>query len=48
MKKWTRALYQPNLPLTPAGYVTASPGASVFRPNHEQITNYNGRALDIH
>lgn len=23
MKKWTRALYQPNLPLTPAGYVTA-------------------------
>ena len=25
MKKWTRALYQPNLPLTPAGYVTASP-----------------------
>ena len=26
MKKWTRALYQPNLPLTPDGYVTASPG----------------------
>ncbi len=26
MKKWTRALYQPNLPLTPAGYVTAGPG----------------------
>ena len=25
MKKWTRALYQPNLPLSPAGYVTASP-----------------------
>ncbi len=25
MKKWTRALYQPNLPLTPAGFVTASP-----------------------
>ena len=25
MEKWTRALYQPNLPLTPAGYVTASP-----------------------
>ena len=25
MKKWTRALYQPNLPLTPEGYVTASP-----------------------
>ena len=24
MKKWTRALYQPNLPLSPAGYVTAS------------------------
>lgn len=23
--KWTRALYQPNLPLTPDGYVTASP-----------------------
>ncbi len=22
MKKWTRALYQPNLPLTPAGFVT--------------------------
>ncbi len=26
MKKWTRALYQPNLPLTPDGYVTASAG----------------------
>ena len=25
MKKWTRALYQPNLPLSPDGYVTASP-----------------------
>ncbi len=25
MKKWTRALYQPNLPLTPAGFVTAGP-----------------------
>lgn len=25
MKKWTRALYQPNLPLTPGGFVTASP-----------------------
>ena len=25
MKKWTRALYQPNLPLTPDGYVTAGP-----------------------
>ena len=24
MKKWTRALYQPNLPLTDEGYVTAS------------------------
>ncbi len=24
MKKWTRALYQPNLPLTPEGFVTAS------------------------
>lgn len=24
MKKWTRALYQPNLPLTSAGFVTAS------------------------
>lgn len=25
MKKWTRALYQPNLPLNGEGYVTASP-----------------------
>ena len=25
MKKWTRALYQPNLPLTPAGFVPARP-----------------------
>ena len=25
MKKWARAKYQPNLPLTPGGYVTASP-----------------------
>ncbi len=25
MEKWTRALYQPNLPLTPEGYVTVSP-----------------------
>ena len=25
MKKWTRALYQPNLPLTPEGFVTAGP-----------------------
>lgn len=25
MKKWTRALYQPNLPLSREGYVTASP-----------------------
>ncbi len=24
MRKWTRALYQPNLPLTPAGFVTGS------------------------
>ncbi len=25
MNKWTRALYQPNLPLTPDGFVTAGP-----------------------
>ena len=25
MKKWTRAWFQPNLPLTPGGFVTASP-----------------------
>ena len=29
-EKWTRALYQPNLPLNSEGYVTASPAHIVL------------------